>query len=232
VSFLVLPLILRELLLLRKMFNTTIKFLGRFFFRIWQILDPSIKRELKLLLGASLIQRGHHKSILEAVLLVEDRRFYKHPGVDLIGILRALYKNIFLRRLEGASTIEQQYVRLITNRREITLGRKLREVLLAINLSSYLSKKHILSAYLSNYRFSGGVVGVDALAEKQAISPESPSVYEIACLVARIKYPHLTISTKKRYLNRIKLISVLLQNWEIRDLINKDLQEMRAPTFS
>ena len=55
-----------------------------------------------------------YKKLVTFLVIGEDHRYYKHPGFDIIGICRAIYKNVFLGKREGASTIEQQLVRVLT----------------------------------------------------------------------------------------------------------------------
>ena len=83
------------------------------------------------------------------VLVLEDRRFYYHPGFDLFSIFRATLRRVQKRRITGgASTIEQQFVRTITNRREYKIARKIREIFLAILISAKYEKNLILRIYL------------------------------------------------------------------------------------
>ena len=94
------------------------------------------------------------------VLILEDRKFYYHPGFDIFSILRAAIRRVQKRAITGgASTVEQQFVRAITNRREKTIFRKIREILLAIFISKKYEKNVILRAYLKiaylGYNFKG-----------------------------------------------------------------------------
>ena len=103
----------------------------------------------------------------QAVLAVEDQRFYAHRGVDSRGILRALFTDAAEGSYaQGASTITQQLVRLqYTGDDERTLSRKLREAVLARRLESRLSKDEILYRYLSRVYLGGGAYGVGAAAQ-------------------------------------------------------------------
>ena len=95
--------------------------------------------------------------LVDAVLAVEDQRFYEHKGVDSRGIFRALWADIQGGGyVEGGSTITQQYVRLAYLNDERTAGRKLREAILAGRLEKELSKDEILFRYLSRAFFGSG----------------------------------------------------------------------------
>lgn len=102
----------------------------------------------------------------QAVIAVEDRRFYKHPGLDLIRNIGALIADIRTRRLaQGASTITQQLARnlFLTSRK--TLRRKLKEIFLALQIERRHTKSEILRLYLNQIYFGAGAYGVAAAAE-------------------------------------------------------------------
>ena len=84
---------------------------------------------------------------VHALIAAEDRRNPFHPGIDPIGIARAICARLTESKLQGASTIEQQFVRVVSNRYEITLPRKIREQILAIAVSRRRRKDQISSAY-------------------------------------------------------------------------------------
>jgi penicillin-binding protein 1A len=102
----------------------------------------------------------------QAVVAIEDRRFYRHGGIDPVGVGRAAYRDVKNGRLsEGGSTITQQLARtlFLSNRR--TLGRKAKEAVLALLLEAMLGKDQILELYLNRVYLSGGVYGVEAMSE-------------------------------------------------------------------
>jgi 1A family penicillin-binding protein len=102
-----------------------------------------------------------------AVIAVEDHRFYRHGGIDLIGVLRAVLANLRSGQVvEGASTITQQLARTVflSNRR--TLGRKSREAVLAWLIEQRLSKDRILELYLNRVYMGGGVYGVENISRR------------------------------------------------------------------
>lgn len=102
----------------------------------------------------------------QAVIAVEDVRFFEHPGLDVIGIMRAFWSN--LRRggkVEGASTITQQLTRSLFLSPERTYSRKVKELILAYQMELVLSKEQILEMYLNQIYFGQGAYGVRAAAQ-------------------------------------------------------------------
>ncbi|MBW3595487.1 MAG: transglycosylase domain-containing protein, partial [Actinobacteria bacterium] len=136
------------------------------------------------------------KHLRNAVIAIEDERFYSHDGVDLRGIARAAVANIRGGRVEqGGSTITQQYVkkRIIEDGRKRaprTLKRKLDEAALARQLEQELSKDEILQNYLNVVYFGNGAYGVQAAAETYFAKPAKKlTVKQAATLAALIKAP-------------------------------------------
>ena len=99
-----------------------------------------------------------------AVVAVEDRRFRYHPGVDPIGLVRAMVRNVREPgTVEGGSTITQQLARTLFLSNAKTYARKLKEAMLALLLEVRLSKDDILELYLNRVYLSAGVYGVEAM---------------------------------------------------------------------
>jgi penicillin-binding protein 1A len=97
----------------------------------------------------------------QAIVAVEDKRFYEHNGVDLHAILRALWADMRSQSVvEGGSTITQQYVQNAYSRNQDTLARKVREAALAWQLSQRWSKERILTSYLNTIYFGNGAYGI------------------------------------------------------------------------
>ncbi len=105
-------------------------------------------------------------TLIQAVISVEDARFFEHPGLDVIGIFRAAWTN-FRRggRVEGASTITQQLARSLFLSPERTYTRKLKELILAYRIENRLTKEQILEMYLNQIYFGHGAYGVRAAAQ-------------------------------------------------------------------
>ncbi len=103
--------------------------------------------------------------LINAVVAIEDERFFQHPGVDLRAIARALLTDLETgEATQGASTITQQYIKNVILTPEVTLDRKIEEASLAIRLEESLSKEEILERYLNTVYLGDGAYGVGAAA--------------------------------------------------------------------
>ncbi|MBS0281700.1 MAG: transglycosylase domain-containing protein, partial [Proteobacteria bacterium] len=101
-----------------------------------------------------------------AFIAMEDRRFYSHNGIDLRGLLRALYLDIRARHLvAGGSTISQQTAKIVYTQQERTMSRKLTELMDAAGLEKALSKKQILELYLNRIYLGSAAYGVDGASQ-------------------------------------------------------------------
>jgi membrane peptidoglycan carboxypeptidase len=128
--------------------------------------------------------------VQHAVLAAEDRGFFGHPGISVVGIGRALVANVTSSGTEGASTITQQYVKNAFLSQERTVDRKLREMVLAIKTERRYSKEKILEFYLNTIYFGRGAYGVDAAAHAYfGVAPRSLTAEQGAVLAAVIKSP-------------------------------------------
>ncbi len=131
------------------------------------------------------------KEMKNAMVAVEDRRFYYHPGVDPIGITRSFYVRFTRGRwAQGGSTITQQLTRTVylNNKREWT--RKLREIILSMAMETKFSKDQILELYLNKVYFGGGAFGVDAASRKFFDhGAEDLSLAESAIIAGLVKAP-------------------------------------------
>ncbi len=103
----------------------------------------------------------------DAIVAVEDERFYQHNGVDFLGIVRAMWANVRKREIvQGGSTITQQYIKNAYINNDKTLDRKLREATLAYQLEKQWSKEKILDEYLNIIYFGEGAYGIEAAAQE------------------------------------------------------------------
>jgi len=108
----------------------------------------------------------------QAVVSIEDKRFYSHGGIDPFGAIRALWADLRGKRVvQGGSTITQQYVKNVYTSGERTLARKVREAVLASQLDRKVTKDEILYRYLSNIYLGGGAYGIGAAAESYFKKP-------------------------------------------------------------
>lgn len=103
----------------------------------------------------------------QAIVAIEDARFYQHHGIDPVGLARALYRNIRAGRVvEGGSTISQQLAKNLYLDPRRTVGRKLEEMVLTIQLERKYTKDEILELYLNQIYFGEGAYGVEAAARR------------------------------------------------------------------
>lgn len=133
-------------------------------------------------------------NLVNAFISIEDKRFYKHHGIDFTRIGGAIFRNIKNKGLtEGASTITQQYVKNLYLTNEKTWKRKINEMFIAINIERNYTKDQILEGYLNSIYFDHGIYGVEdasifyfnkhaselTLAEAATIAsiPKGPTIY-------------------------------------------------------
>ncbi len=126
-----------------------------------------------------------------ALIATEDKNFYKHSGIDLKGILRAVIKDIAAREfVEGASTITQQLAKTLFLTPKKTLMRKIKEVFLALQMERRYTKDEILQLYLNQVYFGSGAYGVESAAQKFfGKSVQDLSLEECALIAAMPKAP-------------------------------------------
>src|SRR5215218_9859291 len=141
---------------------------------------------------ASLSEMPPH--LLDAVVAKEDERFREHGGVDLWGIMRALWVDIRAgKAVEGASTITQQYVRNAYLSQDRSITRKIKEALIAIEVERKQdSKDRIIADYLNSVYFGNNACGVEAAAETYFNkSVEDLSIAESATLIGLLWSPSI-----------------------------------------
>lgn len=124
-------------------------------------------------------------SLQQATLAIEDHRFYRHHGVDVIGIARALAANLRAGRVtQGGSTLTQQLARNLYLKPERTMERKLRGLILAWRIEKKLSKARILELYLNQVYYGSGAYGVKAAAKVYFGKPMDQLTLAEAALLA------------------------------------------------
>lgn len=131
--------------------------------------------------------------IKRAFIAIEDARFYSHPGVDLIGIIRALYHDITTRSItQGGSTITQQLAKMLFLRPERSIKRKLKEAALSIQIEKRYTKDEILGLYLNQAYFGTRAYGIEAASQTYfGKSVNELSIAEAALLASLPKAPSL-----------------------------------------
>jgi len=181
----------------------------------------------------------NHKDIsdnlIKTLVFIEDKRFYDHFGLDLKGIIRAVFYNIKeARYAQGASTITQQLSKLIFLDSKKTLSRKMRELIIAFYLEYKFTKDDILTMYLNRAYFGSGLYGVKAASRRYfSSSPVKLNLAESAILAGTLKAPSKLSFLVNKDLNikRAKLIISLLFKENIiseseKNLANKDLESL------
>jgi membrane peptidoglycan carboxypeptidase len=141
------------------------------------------------------------KRVRNAVVAIEDDRFYQHHGVDFRGIMRAAVANIRSGEIsQGGSTLSQQLIKNIVTGNSRTIDRKLREAMYAVQLERRMSKDEILERYLNQAYFGEGVYGI-ATAAKHYFHNKSVkflTLSEAASLAATIASPEKFKPTRRK----------------------------------
>lgn len=153
--------------------------------------DDVLIGELKVEKGVFVPIENIPEHMINAVVAVEDSRFWKHKGIDYIAIARALVKDILYVELkEGGSTITQQLAKVVFLTPEKTFKRKLREAALAIKIEKNLEKEEILELYLNKIYFGHGAYGVEMASRIYFGKPvKKITLSEAAMLSGLIKAP-------------------------------------------
>jgi penicillin-binding protein 1A len=127
----------------------------------------------------------------QAVIAIEDRRFYSHYGMDPIGVARALVRNVSGGGVaEGGSTLTQQLAKNIFLTNERTFGRKVQELILALWLEARYSKDQILEMYLNRVYLGAGAYGVEGAAQRYfGKSARQVTLQEAAVLAGLLQAP-------------------------------------------
>ncbi|MEZ5648150.1 MAG: transglycosylase domain-containing protein [Alphaproteobacteria bacterium] len=127
----------------------------------------------------------------QAVMAIEDRRFYSHIGVDGRGLARAVIANMRAGRFrQGGSTLTQQLAKILFLTPDRTIKRKVQELFLAFQLENRFTKDEIFSIYLNRVYLGGGAYGVEAAAQKYfGISAREVSLYQAAVLAGLLQAP-------------------------------------------
>jgi penicillin-binding protein 1A len=143
------------------------------------------------LFGQPLSLREMSPFLPKAVIATEDRRFYRHFGIDPVGIARAAVTDLRAGQIvQGGSTITQQLAKILFLTPERNLARKIRETLLALWLEGRFSKDQILEIYLNRVYLGAGTYGVDAAAHRYfGKSASKLDLFESAVIAGLLKAP-------------------------------------------
>ncbi|MFV2092701.1 MAG: PBP1A family penicillin-binding protein, partial [Hyphomicrobiales bacterium] len=167
------------------------------------------------------------KQLIQAVLAIEDRRFFDHIGIDFLGLARAAITNFKAGRIvQGGSTLTQQLAKNLFLKPERKIRRKVQEMILALRLEGSFSKRQILEIYLNRVYFGAGTFGVEAAAERYfGKSVRDVSLSEAAMLAGLLKAP-TRFSPAAHKERAIKRATLVLKNMLEAGFISED--ERRA----
>ena len=169
--------------------------------------------------GQSIKYEQLPKNLINAVIVTEDRRFFDHIGIDIVGIGRAIIVNLKAGQIvQGGSTITQQLAKNLFLSPERSITRKLHEAILSLWLEFRFSKKQILSIYLNRVYLGSGTYGVQAASEKYFNKKvEDLDLYECALVASLLKAPSKYNPISNRNLSNERTKKVL------RNMANNDL---------
>ncbi len=148
--------------------------------------------------------------VVDAITSTEDRRFYDHPGFDIISFTRAMVANLFAGRyVQGGSTITQQVAKNLFLTSKKNIKRKTQELLLAFWLENKFSKEQILTLYLNRVYLGTGTYGIEAASQKYfQKSSRDLNLLEAAVIAGMLKAPsrYNPIASKRRAVDRAKVV--------------------------
>jgi len=158
--------------------------------------------------------------VTNAFLSAEDKNFFKHPGVDAKGVIRAFKNNVFnllnSKRLEGASTITQQVAKNFLLNNEVSIDRKVKEAILAFRIERTLSKERILELYLNQIYLGEGSYGIASASLRYFDKSINELNYSEAALLAALpKAPSKYNPYKNKKLAKFRrnlVVNNLLEN--------------------
>lgn len=170
------------------------------------------------------------KSLVQAVIATEDRRFFEHHGVDVFGLARAMFVNVTHGRVvQGGSTVTQQVAKNVFLTPERSIPRKVQELLLAFWLESRFSKKEIMAIYLNRVYLGSGAFGVDAASRRYFNkSAKDLTLEESALLAGLLKAPSRYSPASNSTRARDRMHQVLLNMYDAGFLKKKQVEDAMA----
>ena len=177
--------------------------------------------------------------VVNAFIAVEDKRFFKHNGVDFIGMARALKNNVIASSFkEGGSTITQQLIKNTHLSSEKTISRKINEIKLALKLERTYTKAEILSFYLNGVYFGEGAYGIESASKTYfAKRADQLTLVEACALASTVKAPAIYNPRKQKCNERKNLTLKLMReqgyisNEDYQNAIEEDIVT-RTPKHS
>ena len=151
-------------------------------------------------------------AFIGVLVAAEDHRTSFHPGVDPIAMIRAVFVRVKCGQIQGASTIEQQFVRVVSKRYKKSIGRKIREQALAIAVSRYKSKTEIASAYLAIAYYGANSIGIQGLKKCCGSNLELADYPKIRRIISQLKYPEPLTPSLHWQIKRNKRMGYIADN--------------------
>ena len=161
------------------------------------------------------------QSFLRALIAGEDRRFFDHAGIDPIGITSAFWRFLRFGQLSGASTIEQQLVRILTGDKQRTFGRKIREMIMACLISKKYKKGEIAWMYMATAYYGWRMNGIEEACDRLGIKMPDVTPRQAASIIARLKYPEPCFPNDRRILQIERRTQHLLALMAVTDQNSK-----------
>ena len=148
--------------------------------------------------GAAVQLKSLPRHVPQALIAIEDRRFYSHFGLDVVGLARAVVTNITNRGVsQGGSTLTQQLAKNLFLTPDRTMGRKIQEAVLSLWLEANYSKDQILELYLNRVYFGAGAYGIEAAARRYYDKPATAlTLQEAATIAGLVKAPSRLAPTR------------------------------------
>lgn len=174
------------------------------------------------------------QAVKDATLVLEDRDFYKHSGIDFKAIIRAMWLNLTSDSLQGGSTLTQQFVKKSILSDERIYTRKIKEAILSLELERRYTKDEIFGFYLNQIPYGANAYGIEAAAETYfAKKAKDLTLAESALLTSLIKAPSYYSpygNHKDELLARQKM--VLLSMYELNYITEKDYEKAKSATLN
>lgn len=180
------------------------------------------------------------KTLIDATIAIEDKNFYHHSGFDLLAMIRAARETLINKHIQGGSTITQQLVKSVLLTPDITLERKVKEIILAFMTEKKFTKDQILAMYFNQVPYGGTAWGIEAasqtyfgksvkdldLAESALLAglPSGPTIYSPFGT-----NPQLAKKRQEEVLNRMVTLGFVTR--EEADLANSEVLSFAAPVI-
>lgn len=180
----------------------------------WRLIVPEIELEYSTYLR--LQQTVDFYPLIRVLIAGEDRRFGRHIGIDVRGIVRAVWQLIKTGQLQGASTIEQQLIRTLTRVYRKTLSRKLKEIILALRLSALIPKRDVPGIYICRAYYGWRMNGLSQSAKRLGVDLTKLDYSHAAQIIARIKCPepeHPAPNVAARIQQRVRHLLVVTDRY-------------------